>query len=107
MAIETYVTKSNGHSVIPKDPNANLDYAFDWTKYLDAISDTIAAVEWTLDSPLLKTNSSFDSKTATVWISGGVIPAPPTPNEYRVTCRITTAGGRIDDRSIFLKIAQR
>lgn len=107
MAIETYVIKSNGKAVIPKDPNATLDYAFVWTDYLADITDTIAAVEFVVDPSLTITNEDFDSHTATVWLSGGTVPAAGVANELRVTCRITTTEGRIDDRSIFLKIVER
>lgn len=107
MAIETYTVKSNGKAVIPKDPNATLDYAFVWTDYLADITDTIASATFVVDPTLTITQQGFDSTTATVWISGGVAPVPPLPNELRVTCRITTTEGRTDDRSIFLKIVER
>jgi hypothetical protein len=106
-SVETYDIKSNGKAVIQKDPDAELDYAFVWTKYLANVTDTIIAVEFIVDPTLEVTREQFDSTTATVWLSGGVAPLPPAPNELRVTCRITTLEGRIDDRSIFLKIVER
>lgn len=42
------------------------------------------------------------AKTVTAWLSGGVATSKP-----RVTCRITTNQGRVDDRSIWVKIAER
>lgn len=107
MATETYVVKSNGKAVISKDPNANLDYAFNWAAYLADITDTIVDAEFVVDPSLTITAQAFDSTTATVWLSGGVAPDAPAANELRVTCRITTAEGRIDDRSVFLKIVER
>ena len=104
---ETYTIKSNGKAIIPKDPNAVLDYPFDWTDYLEDVTDTIASVTWILDPTLLKVDESFTATQAVVWVSGGIAPDPPTANELRVTCRITTAEGRTDDRSIFLKIVER
>lgn len=40
--------------------------------------------------------------TVVAWISGGT-----AGTTYRVTCRIVTAGGRTDDRSIFIKVKER
>lgn len=107
MATETYVVKSNGKAVIQKDPNAVLDYGFNWAAYLADITDTIVDAEFVVDPSLTITQQGFDDTTATVWLSGGTAPAAPLPNELRVTCRITTAEGRVDDRSIFLKIVER
>lgn len=107
-ASDTYIVGSNGKAVIPKDPDATLDYAFDWTLYLADISDTISAATFVLDPSLTQVRSAFNALTATVWVSGGVAPTDPSvPNQLAVTCRITTAGGRIDDRSVFLKIQPR
>ena len=90
---------------IEKDADAQLDYGFDWTKYLDAVGDTIAAVDFVVDPLLAKVNESHDTKTATVWLSGGA----GATAALRVTCRITTTNTppRIDDRSIFLKIVPK
>lgn len=106
-ATDTYVVKSNGKAVIPKDPNATLDYAFVWSEYLLNITDTIATAEFIVDPSLVIEQQNNDTETATVWLSGGVAPTYPLANELRVTCRITTTEGRIDDRSIFLKIVER
>lgn len=85
-----------------KDPNATLDYTFDWGPYLAPLGDTIASVAWVLSSGLTQVSVSNTTTTATVFVSGGVIDTDET-----LTCRITTAGGRIDDRSITLKIVAR
>ena len=103
---DTYVVQG-GKAIIKKDPDAPLDYLFDWTPYLSDISDTIASVSWVLHSSLTEVSSAFDATHATVWVSGGVAPALPAANAIPVTCRITTAGGRTDDRTIFLKIVSR
>lgn len=95
---ETY-TGDFSRPTIKKDPDATLDYTFNWIDYLAALDDAIASVEFILDEGLLQTLVSFSDMTATVWISGGIV-----GQTHRVTCRITTQGGRIDDRSIFLKI---
>lgn len=83
------------------DPDAHLDYLYDWTDWL-AEGDTIAASEWIVPDDLTADDESFTDTTATVWISGGT-----AGSNYTVTNRVTTAAGRIDDRSITLKCKER
>lgn len=85
-----------------KDPNATLDYTFDWTAYLTPLADTIASVSWVLPVGLTNVSQSNTTMTATVFVSGGTL-----GESLQLTCRITTAGGRTDDRSITLKIVER
>ena len=85
-----------------KDPQAVLDYTIDWTKWLDEVSDTIATSTWTVPTGLTKVTESNTSKLATVWLSGGTV-----GTNYTVTNRITTAGGRTDDRSITTRGRER
>jgi len=85
-----------------KDPNATLDYSFDWGPYLTPLADTIVSVEWLLSAGLTKVSQSNTTTVATVFVSGGVLDESET-----LTCRITTAGGRIDDRTISLNITSR
>ena len=85
-----------------KDPNATLDYSFDWGPYLTPLGDTIVTVEWVLSPGLTKVSQSNTTTTATVFVSGGVLEETET-----LTCRITTAGGRIDDRTIELVMVSR
>lgn len=102
--VETYKL-SGGKYVIEKDPNAVLDYGFDWSKYLAPLEgDVITDVEFILEATLAEGPLGFshDDTTATVWVQGGEV-----SKTLRVTCRITTAAGRIDDRSVFLKIVER
>ena len=75
-----------------KDPSARLDYQVDWAAWLGA--DTISSVAWTLDSGITNYSTSNTTTTATIWLSGGT-----HGQEYLVTCQITTAGGRINQRS--------
>lgn len=85
-----------------KDPDATLDYTFDWTAWLEPTTDTIADVEWVPDDALTVESSLFDDTTATAFVSGGSV-----GEMLNLTCRITTTGGRIDDRTIVLKIVNR
>lgn len=89
-------------AIYKKDPNAILDYSFDWSAYLTPLADTISSVTWVLTSGITKVSQSNSTTSATAFISGGVV-----GNTETLTCRIVTAGGRTDDRSIFLKIIDR
>lgn len=101
MAVETY-TGGPSKPTIEKDPDALLDYSFDLAPYLKPLNDTIESAIFIIDDALVEESTSVAATTAVVWLSGG------TPGEtHRVTCRFVTAGGRRDDRSIFLKIKDR
>lgn len=92
--------KAGGSKMIEtkyKDPDATLDYSIDWTEWLSG--DTIVSSIWTADTGITIVRSSNSQQITTVWLSGG------TNNmSYIVTNRITTAAGRIDDRSFKLSI---
>ena len=85
-----------------KDPNATLDYTFDWEDFLEDQSDTISSATFIVPTGLTKTNESTTDTTATVWLSGGTV-----GTKYSVVCRITTVGGRIDDRTIEITIREK
>lgn len=89
----------NGLPIISKDPDAVLDYIFDWTPYLVNISDVLDSVAYELSSGLTQTRAVNTETQAKSYVGGGVLGT----TEF-VTCRITTVGGRIDDRTIHLKI---
>lgn len=83
-----------------KDPDATLDYLVDWSGWLG--SDTISASAWVVPDGITKTTDSHTTTTATVWLSGGT-----AGDVYRVTSRITTAGGRVNDRTITIRCQNR
>jgi hypothetical protein len=89
-------------AVYKKDPNAILDYTFDWSPYLTPLLDTIVSVTWVLSTGITKVSDSHTTTAATAFVSGGVEGSTET-----LTCRIVTAGGRTDDRTISLKIVSR
>lgn len=84
-----------------KDPNANLDYRWDWSSWL-AAGDTIVSHEVTVDGTVVLGTHSNDESSVTAWISGGT-----DGEKARVTARVTTAQGRIDDRTIVLDVRPR
>ncbi len=83
-----------------KDPDAVLDYAWDWTAWL-AEGETISAATVTATGVTVD-SSSEDGGVVTAWISGGTAGVGAT-----ATCRVVTSQGRTDDRSLSLTIAQR
>lgn len=82
---------------ISKDPDAVLDYPFDWSTWLDG--DTISSHTITADSGITVDSSSATTSVVTVWLSGGTAGA-----SYSVACRITTAAGRTDERTIRIEV---
>jgi hypothetical protein len=90
MSIKTFV----------KDPNAKLDYMIDWAAWLGA--DTIATSTWVTPAGLTATSPSNTTTTATVWLESGTV-----GSQYLVTNRITTAGGRTNDRSILIQVSEQ
>ena len=85
-----------------KDPDALLDYKFNWGDWL-IDGDTIADHEVSVVGAT-KVSSTIDAgaTSVTVWLSGGM-----AGSVVPVTCRITTVGGRIDDRTMEIHVMQR
>lgn len=85
-----------------KDPDATLDYAFDWSQWLS--NDTIVSSEWVAESGITKVpaSESIDGNITRVFISGGAV-----GESYTLANKITTNASRIDERSIEIKIRQR
>ena len=83
-----------------KDPDAVLDYTRDWSPFLG--TDTIATSTFTVPTGLTKVTETNNTTTATVWLSGGT-----AHSMYVVTNRITTAGGRTDDRSWLITVREK
>lgn len=84
-----------------KDPQANLFYTYDWSKWL-GVSETITTSTWTVPSGLTKTNESSTTTTAKVQISGGTV-----GQNYRVTNHIVTSIGQVDERSFQIHCEER
>lgn len=83
-----------------KDPDATLDWKFDWTDWL-ASNETVTTHTIETDGLTVDT-STEDSGTVTVWLSGGT-----NGETVNVTCRITTDQGRTDDRTVRIAIRER
>lgn len=85
-----------------KDPEAELDWAFDWSNWLSASETIVGTPVITVESGLTKDSQSNTATKATVWLSGGTL-----GTTYKVTCRITTNQGRTDERTIGIRVTDR
>ena len=101
-----------------KDPDAVLDYKFDWAAETNgtgssdwlAAGETIALASHTITvtpvtlSPLtVDSSSQTDANTSvTVWLSGGL-----AGTEYSVACLIETSASRTDERTMKIKCEER
>jgi hypothetical protein len=88
-------------NVFQKDPQALLDYGFDWTQWL-AEGEEIVDCEVTAGSGITNVYNTNTSGSVIVWLSGG------TPGKrYDITCHILTSGSRIDERTIKIDVKNR
>jgi hypothetical protein len=88
-------------AVFTKDPSEVLDYRRDWSDWLTS-GDTINASTWTIPEGITKDSDTKDGDSATVWLSGGT-----DGEEYTVTNKITTNGGRTGEYSFLVRVRQR
>lgn len=83
-----------------KDPEATLEWSFDWSPWLDD-TETITAYVLTPNGLTVVSDSETDG-VVTAWLSGGT-----ADTSYRVECKITTSAGRIDERSLTIRVRER
>lgn len=87
----------------PKDPQATLDYAIDWSDWLSE-GESIVDSAWATSSGAIQSPNFTDTATS-VWLSGGDVGIAIT-----LTNTITTNStpvARIDERSLVIKVKQR
>lgn len=89
--------------VFVKDPDSTLDYAFNWSAWLSA-TDKIIASSFSVDAGITNEpgGESFSDTTTRLYLSGGT-----AGENYRVINTITTEEGRIDERTIEIRVRQR
>lgn len=95
-----------------KDPDAVLDYKFDWKALTNgsgtsdwlAAGETISTRTVTADNGITVDSSSITdtNTTVTVWLSGGT-----HGQDYTVACKIVTSASRTDERSITIQCRNR
>jgi len=91
-----------GKPQIVKDPNAVLDSAVDLEAGLLPTADTISSATVTGSGVTIDSSGVVGGTAVTMWVSGGAAGSTGS-----ATVRITTAAGRIDDRTIYFKIKER
>lgn len=87
-----------------KDPQSRVNYAIDWSGYLDG--QTIAASEWRVDPEeeggIAVEEASFDLNRSAARLAGGRV-----GRLYRIANRVTLSDGAVDERSIALRVEDR
>lgn len=86
-----------------KDPDAVLDYGFDWgtDDWLES-GETIVDSVWVVESGITKDSDSLSSLLTKIWLSGGT-----AGEQYRINNKVTTSAGRIDERSFVVLVENR
>ena len=104
---EGFIKTANGLE-ISKDPEARLQYSFQWNQWLES-GDTLASVVYSHNArrndpaPLILHNSGIVSDTITfAEFSGGV-----ENRTYVVECKITTGSGLVDSRQFRINVEKR
>jgi hypothetical protein len=88
-------------NVFTKDPDAVLDYRWDWSEWLET-GETITSAVVTVPEGITKDSQDDTGETVTVWLSGGTV-----ETGYQIICHITTSEAREDDRSIYIRCQER
>lgn len=84
-----------------KQPADVQDYDIDFTEYLDGLTDTAATADVTAEPGITVQSYTIIGKTVKVWLAGGV-----HPGRYKVTVRLTTAGGRTKEVEILILVRE-
>lgn len=88
-------------NVFTKDPDATLDYQWNWAAWLE-VGETITTANVTVPDGITLDSSTHADTTVTAWLSGG-----KAGKGYKVLCHIETNAGREDDRSIYIRVQDR
>jgi hypothetical protein len=87
-----------------KDPQSRVDYAIDWSIYLDG--QTIEASQWLVtpdeSGGIVAEEASFEPARTAARLAGGV-----TGHAYSVANLVTLSDGSTDVRSITLRVEAR
>lgn len=89
-------------NVFIKDPNAILDYGFDWSQWLSE-GEIISSASLTLSaSTITVPSTTITAGSVIAWLSGGTL-----GTRYSVTCHIETDQNRTDERTIKIDVRDR
>ena len=95
-----FITGSDGRSVLDKRQKSRLLVRLNWTGWLGVLN--IATAVWTKSTGLTLSGDTSTSKTADVFVEGGVV----NTVEW-ITCRITVSDTQIDERTLYFNILPR
>ncbi len=91
-----------------KDPHAVIDYAVDWTTNYLLNGEQVTASDWEISPSGSVNDLAIDtippvmSGVASIFVSGGI-----AGKVYRLINRISTDQGRIDDRTITIRVEEK
>lgn len=91
-----------------KGPNEAINFAVDWSDWLDTdrdgtADDNIASASWSVDDGITLGTQSATSTVATAKISGGT-----AGQRYKATCQIvTSATGETFERFCYIHVVDR
>lgn len=84
-----------------KQPGDTQDYSISYVDWLAGMSDTGLSHTVTVDTGITLGSSTLSGGVVTVWLSGGT-----DGNTYKVTCTLTTTGGRVKQAEILVKVKE-
>lgn len=92
-------------TMMVKDPDARVDYMFDWgTAYPDgqAVVASVWAVVPDRGGGVMVDAAAHGPMQSTATLAGGI-----AGHVYRVTNRVTMSDGQIDERSMTVRVEER
>ncbi len=90
-------------AIFVKDPQGVLDYTNNWNDGYLETGETISTSVWAITpNGLTQDSESETTTTATITVSGGTHGVL-----YSCSNRITTSGGRTDDRVLLVRVWER
>jgi hypothetical protein len=88
-----------------KQPNETLDYFFDFRNWLTSKTDTPAAVDpyvLLLETGITKVSDNMNTPgVVQLFLAAG-----DSGKSYKVTCRMTTTGGRVKEADFRIKVRE-
>lgn len=84
-----------------KDPDAVLDYGFDWSDWLQT-GEVISASTWTVDTGITEDSDEMSTSITKIWLSGGTV-----GETYTISNKIVTDQNRTDERSFEIFVEER
>lgn len=82
-----------------KSPASTLDYRFGWEDWMRDGDSILRADIDIKPSGLILEQTAIEGDSVYVWVSGG-----EDHVNYRITCKIETADGRIDEKREMLRV---